>query len=388
MIDIFVFLVVLLLGINAHKVLIKDATYQDIKIAKWLWIYHVSFGVIYWAYIRFGPGGDAFGYYNTGSVIDIGQALQAFYVHGPGTFGMHILNVLPAKLMGFFGLSMIYTLIGYFAFLLYYDFFKNRIPFNSKLMGYNLFPLILFLPNLHFWSAGLGKDTILFFCIALFVHAMQDPKRYFVRIIFSLALSYLIRPHITIFLIISYGVAFILDGRLKAYQKVFLFSIALIGFILLFDNILTYLKIEELNLETVDQYSDARLENTSRSSTGSGLDVSSYPLPLKIFTFLYRPLFFDINNALAVVASFENLILLVLTLKYLASKPFRAFKKGSYHIKALLIFLVLGAVSFSFILGNLGIMLRQKNMFMPALIFTVMWAISYQFQFSKAIRSS
>tara|TARA_R100000988_G_C3940548_1_gene135992 strand:- start:16 stop:582 length:567 start_codon:yes stop_codon:yes gene_type:complete len=170
---------------------------------------------------------------------------------------------------------------------------------------------------------------------------------------------------------------YLLDGNLKIYHKIFIGSVFLIAFISLFDNIMAFLRIEDLNIESLDQFSDDKVSKLSRSHTGSTIDISSYPYPLKIFTFLYRPLFFDINGVLAIVASFENLLLLILTWKLFRVNPIKIFNAGNYLVKSLFLFLIIGTLSFSLILGNLGIMLRQKNMFIPALLFICLWAFSY-----------
>ncbi|MGB1451712.1 MAG: hypothetical protein ACPG7E_08400, partial [Marinirhabdus sp.] len=42
----------------------------------------------------------------------------------------------------------------------------------------------------------------------------------------------------------------------------------------------------------------------------------------------------------------------------------------------MLFFFLMGTISFAYILGNLGIMLRQRNMFLPALLFVCLMGIS------------
>jgi hypothetical protein len=383
MIDILVFLIVIAMGFGMQKSFSKNLTREDKKNLKNLWLYHVLFGVIYWAYIVYGPGGDSIGYYNASNKLSLENALYLFSTNGPGTFGMYLLNVFPAKIMGFFGLTMIYTLLGYIGILCFYVLFVKHIQFNSTLGKYKLFPLVFFLPNLHFWSAGLGKDTLLFFCIAVFFYSMQQPSKHLLKIGLVMVLSYIIRPHITIFLIASFGLGYVLDGNLKMYQKIFIGGLFLLAFILLFDKIMGFLKIEDLDAETVNQFSESRAAGLSGSSTGSSVDISSYPYPLKIFTFLYRPLFCDINGVLAIVASFENLLLLILSWKLFKLNPIKIFKAGNFIVKSLFIFLIIGTLTFSLILGNLGIMLRQKNMFIPALLFVCLWGFSYAVQQKK-----
>lgn len=206
---------------------------------------------------------------------------------------------------------------------------------------------------------------------------MQQPSKNVIKIVLALILSYIVRPHITIFLIASFGLGYVLDGNLKTYQKILIGGVFLIAFVSLFDNIMAFLKIEDLNTETIDQFAENRVSGLSRDHTGSGVDISSYPFPLKVFTFLYRPLFFDINGVLAIVASFENLLLLVLSWRFIRLNPIKIFNAANYMFKSMFIFLIIGSVTFSIILGNLGIMLRQKNMFIPALLFICLWSFSY-----------
>ena len=329
MIDILIFITVIFLGLGIQKTFSSNLSFSDGKNLKNLWFYHIAFGIIYWAYIFYGPGGDSLGYYIASKEISIQEAFRLFLLNGPGTYGMYLLNAIPAKLMGSFGLTMIYTLIGYFGIVYFYLIFTKNIQFNSKIGGSYLFPLVFFLPNLHFWSVGLGKDTLLFFSIGIFVYGMQKPSKNLFKIFLALLLSYIIRPHITIFLIASFGLGYVLDGNLKIYQKIFLGGVFLVAFVLLFDNIMAFLKIEDLNSETIESFSKSRVAGLSRAHTSSSVDISSYPYPLKIFTFLYRPLFFDINGVLAIVASFENLLLLILSLKFLRANPLRFLMLGT-----------------------------------------------------------
>ncbi|AFL82354.1 hypothetical protein Aeqsu_2913 [Aequorivita sublithincola DSM 14238] len=377
MIDVIVFLVVIALGFGVINSFSKELGVDDKKNLKNLWFYHLSFGVIYWLYIAYGPGGDSIGYYRASKELNIGEALALFGQYGPGTYGMYLLNVFPAKIIGFFGMTMLYTLIGYMGIVFFYLVFIKHIHYNSTIGKFKLFPLVFFLPNLHFWSAGLGKDTLLFFCIGLFIYSMQQPSKNVIKIVLALILSYIVRPHITIFLIASFGLGYVLDGNLKTYQKILIGGVFLIAFVSLFDNIMAFLKIEDLNTETIDQFAENRVSGLSRDHTGSGVDISSYPFPLKVFTFLYRPLFFDINGVLAIVASFENLLLLVLSWRFIRLNPIKIFNAANYMFKSMFIFLIIGSVTFSIILGNLGIMLRQKNMFIPALLFICLWSFSY-----------
>jgi hypothetical protein len=66
--------------------------------------------------------------------------------------------------------------------------------------------------------------------------------------------------------------------------------------------------------------------------------------------------------------------------------PVKGFKKGNFLLKGSAIFFILGALSFSLILGNLGIMLRQKNMFYPLFLIFGLWI--YYYKYSSSIKPS
>ncbi|GAB5400298.1 MAG: hypothetical protein Aureis2KO_18830 [Aureisphaera sp.] len=238
-----------------------------------------------------------------------------------------------------------------------------------------MFPFILFLPNLHFWSSGIGKDAILFFCVIAFVYALLNLKKRIVLFSICLLLTILIRPHITMFLIVSTGIAYLLDGNLKTYQKIFAFVILAGVFGSMFNYVIQFIQIDNLELSTIQEFTSSRGADLASDRTGSSVDMSGYPFPLKVFTFLYRPLFIDGGGVLSLLSSVENLFLLFLTYKVLVNRPLRSFRKGNYVIKTIVIFFVIGSISFSLILGNLGIMLRQKNMFFPILFLFIFWTL-------------
>src|SRR5690606_32184222 len=99
-------------------------------------------------------------------------------------------------------------------------------------------------------------------------------------------------------------------------------------------------KVEEVSVEHFSEFAESKSAVLSRGHTGSAVDISTYPAPLKWFTFLFRPLFFDVNGVPALVASFENLLLLLLFLKVMSEKPYYYFKRAPFVIKGLVIFLL------------------------------------------------
>jgi hypothetical protein len=140
--------------------------------------------------------------------------------------------------------------------------------------------------------------------------------------------------------------------------------------------VLKFAKIEEASIDSFNNFASNKASLLNKSYTGSAIDISSYPYPVKIFTFLFRPFFFDINSIPSLLASIENMILLILTISFFRSNPITSFKKAPFVIQGLVYFLIIGAMTFSQSLGNLGIMIRMRNMFLPGLIVFLFWHFS------------
>lgn len=382
--DIIIILLCLLIGFNFKKKF-KIFSQYDRSILNKLFFYHLVVSLIFFTVISI-QGGDSTNYWFLTydfRFYDFNDVMQLMY-NGSATGSMLLINFIPAKIfhLSFLTGNIIYATLGYFGFVYFYFIVKENIPHisyirNSKILGIPIFPFLFFLPNFHFWSSGISKDTILFFCIALFIYSLKHFRRRFFLILISIILSMAIRPHITLFLLVAFGIAGVIDGKLKAYQKIFVFLVFIVGFASIFSYVLSFIKLESLDMATIESFTRNKTTKLSVDS-GSGIDISRYPYLLKILTLIYRPLFFDSPNALGILVSVENLIWIIFTVKIIRKKPFKAFQETPMLIKGGLIFFVIGVCAFSLILGNLGIMLREKNMFMPLLLIFGWWVIYYE----------
>jgi len=298
-------------------------------------------------------------------------------VNALGNKFMIAINYIPAHLMGmnFFANTLFFGLLGFIAFTFLYRICIQTIPYNSKFYKFRLFPLLLFLPNLHFWSSGVGKDTLSFLSILMVAYGFMRISKRFPLVVIGLLLSLGIRPHITLMLIMSFGFAYLINGKISLPQRIGLFILMFTAAILILPSVLNFVNMDSLSIADLGQFSNTKAGGLSVGS-GSGLDLSSYPYPLKVLTFLYRPFFFDINGIPAVVASFENLLLLLLSIRVIRNRFFATFKAAPLVIQGLFLFFIMGALVFSMSMSNLGIILRERNMFLPGLILFILWSFS------------
>lgn len=369
--------IIILLGLAFIRKWRNEISPKNLKVLRYLFFFHLLIGVYYCFFIY----GDANTYWHVSRTYNFSVFKKDIF-NGEGTIFVNAFNYIFSHVLGmsYLANTLLFSLFGFIGMTYFYLIAIKTIPYTRIINGYALFPLIFFLPNMHFWSVAIGKDSTLFLCIGMFAYGVMKPMKRIPMITLSLLLAMAIRPHIVLFLFVGFGLAYILGGKVSAVQRI-AFSALLIGagFVLL-PRVMEYANIEEASVEAFDDFSEKKADVLSRSHTGSAVDISSYPFPLKVATFLFRPLFFDARNLNGLIASAENLILVLLFFKAMKAHPIRAFKAAPFVIKGLTLFLILGTLAFSQSLGNVGIMIRMRNMFLPGLILFLLWTYSYQIQ--------
>ncbi len=163
--DFFYVIFIQLIVIGLLNYFCNSAGVKNRKYLYYLWGYHLLFCLIFWYYVN-NYGGDALIYWQ----IQPGQ-LQKYLSQGPGTGFMFVLNYPLVIHLGlsFLSGSILYASVGFLGFLFLYLSIVEIIETNIRVASINFFPFILFLPNLHFWSSGVSKDSLIFFGIGLFL---------------------------------------------------------------------------------------------------------------------------------------------------------------------------------------------------------------------------
>ena len=368
---------IIVLGLGFINLFSSQLTDRDQQVLRKLFFFHLLMGTYYCFFIL----GDAVGYWRVPKAYTM-DAFKEGLFNGEGTMFMYAFNYLFSNLlnMSYLSNTLLFSLFGFMGLTFFYLVAVQTVPYNKIISGYVLFPLIFFLPNLHFWSSGVGKDTTLFLCIGMFTYGLMKPFQRIPLLVLAGLLSMAIRPHITLFLMVGFGLAYVFGGKVSPAQR-FIFSAAMIAVgLAILPSVMEFAKIEEASAEGFDKFATGKAAVLSRSSAGSAIDISSYPFPLKVLTFWFRPALFDVRNLNGLIAALENLLLLLVFIKAMRTSPIRAFKAAPFVIKGLVIFLVVGTLAFSQSMGNMGIMIRMRNMFLPGMIIYLMWIFSYEQQ--------
>src|SRR5690606_16827218 len=178
-----------------------------------------------------------------------------------------------------------------------------------------------------------------------------------------------------------------MSGREKIpfWQKALVFISLIFTLVLVQDQILGVMGIEgsENIIEDFQTASAKNAEDLSQAS--SGVDMSSYPLPFKLFTFWFRPLFVDAPNVLGIITSFENLLYLLLFLKILNRHFIKFIKNSPAVVKMSFVIFFMTSFAMTFVMSNLGIIMRQKSMVMYFLFFVIYYYLA-QKKYDKIIK--
>ncbi len=173
-------------------------------------------------------------------------------------------------------------------------------------------------------------------------------------------------------MLVSYLLYYVIKAKTHVVLKLFILPIIAAGVIIALSFVQQYVGLEEASLSSVSDYVDQR--QGYNQSGGSSLDIASMSYPMQMFTYVFRPLPFEAHSALALITSLENIILLLLFVYILIKSKFnfRPFveKKNLW----LLGYVFLTCTILAITTANLGIATRQKWMFMPVLLYLLIYS--------------
>lgn len=380
-----VFLAIVLLLINQgiFGVFSRKYSFFDKKKMNLLYLYHVFFYGVYLWYATNNPS-DSHAYY---------RFLTNYEGGWWGTFGTDT-NFIHWLAYPFFEIGFSYEMVmlifawfGYLGFVYAYLFFRENIPLKIKVFKkIDLLTLILFFPNMHFWTASLGKGAPIFLGLMMFAYAVKNTKGRMYLLLLASAIIFYIRPHVFLFVAVGTVLGY-MSGREKIpfWKKALIYIVMIGGLVLVQDKILAVVGLQnsENLIEGFDEFAEVRSENLS--TAGSGVNMNSYPLPYKFFTFWFRPLFFDAPNLLGIIVSFENLIYLLLFLKIIKKGFIKFMKNSPLVVKMSLVIFLLTSFAMTFVMSNLGIIMRQKSMVMYFIFFVIYYFLA-QKKYTKLVR--
>ncbi|HBC02690.1 MAG TPA: hypothetical protein DC015_00465, partial [Aequorivita sp.] len=345
-----------IIGIVALAQKFRDVSVKFVRLFALVGITHLFFTFVYYFY-TLNNVADSIGYYR--------RVLFLFdnwgETFGQGTTFIYFTLYPLVKFLGltYFGSFFVYS---FFGLLGYYYLLKILIGISN--VKFTKWFYLLLLPNIHFWSVAIGKDSLIFFGISFLAYLYFFRKKWFLYI-FPILLVAFIRLHVLFFILLAFGFTqLFLNKRLKLFYKIAASFFLLIALYFLFPFLMARVGFTE----TESLIAQFEALETTKVEGGTSIDMSNQNLLVKWLSYMFRPLFFDANSPLLLISSVENSLWVLIFLNI-----FRRIRtKINYLYKSFFWFSFLSIFTLSipsaYILINLGIAVRQKTMVFPFII--------------------
>jgi hypothetical protein len=323
-------------------------------------VWHTIFVLIYFLYVSY-YGGDAIDYFNKAKKINFNDSI--------GNIGIILIINFLYEVFNFsiLSVSVIFGITGAVGLLFFDSALQAAVSHKEKWL--KIFAtMIIFLPSVSFWTAGLGKEPLSFLSTCLSLWAALKLNKRLPFMIFSIMLMLAVRPHIAGIMLIALFLGVFFSNKIFLHKKIFIIILLIFSVIILVPFALNYSGMgTNLNIDSILSY--IQLRQSYNMHGGGAIDISKMSLPEQLFAFMFRPFIFDIHSMFAAAAAFDNLILFVLFIlgAWSMLKGMRS-DLGENRVfmwaYTLTVWTVLAITT-----ANLGIALRQKWMVAPILIF-------------------
>jgi len=285
-----------------------------------------------------------------------------------GTVGIrYIVSIFTQSFdLSYGNIFLIFNIIGYVGLLSFASALQT-VTLSSRSDIKSISIWFTFLPGLSFWSSAIGKDAVTFMGAGLVTWAIINVFRRWPAIILGTACFLIPRPHMAGIVLLSLSLALLLSSNIGAAKRIALLIAALPVSLIAVQFGLVYAGLGDANnLSDVNDYFESR--QGSNLGGGSSVDIAGMPVPIRMFTYLFRPLIFDAHGALGLIVSIENLALLALFFAVIFRTKRTKSTLGRFEFFFYLTFVLISWFILSNSTANLGIAIRQKIMFLPMLV--------------------
>ena len=330
------------------------------------------------AFLLYGGGTDAVRYdqygrifmpvLRSGNIPDYGNELIGTSFMELLTGGLYVITG-PTRL----GAYLVFTWAGFWGMYLCYRAFVRAVPQGNH-RTYAL--LILFWPSMLFWPSGIGKEAVMTFCIGLAAYGaarIYTRARWgFVCLGIGLALSALVRPHITLILFAAIAAGYLLRPAgprataLAPIAKVAGVLVLGVASIVVLKQAASFLDVENVGVSSVGTVVSDAVERTNEGGSTFRAEPVHSPadLPRAFATVLIRPFPWEAHNAQALLSAAEGVFLL-----YLFWRNRARLRRLPIHLKSsypTFCVLYMGMFVYAFsTFGNFGILARERVQVLP-----------------------
>lgn len=344
----------------------KRLTIQNLMIILLLLGVHVLISIFYYEYSR-QAAADAWGYYYDPQDMWNHQ----FSVGTIATF--QAVHYLKAS----FGASyidcfMVFQAVGFGGLVFLSRSFED-IADKLQVPERRAYLSLLFLPSVNFWSAAIGKDAPLFFAISLAVWSILRLRHRFVYFCIALGVMVLFRAHIALLATSGLAAAAFFERSTSVGRKFGLMAVAIAGMAAVLGPAERTINFDQMGTSSIAGY--VNQQQTLYASAAGNTGVVHASLPVRIISLLFRPLFFDAHGFLGLIASVENIgVVLAFMYALVHRRDLFRLARRVFFVRFVLIYAAALLFSVSLVYYNVGLGLRERVMAYP-MVFCLLVAL-------------
>jgi hypothetical protein len=162
------------------------------------------------------------------------------------------------------------------------------------------------------------------------------------------------------------ALALVVGRDVPTIARIFLIAAAAISGFILLGTLQAELRVDLTSVGSVANYVE---QQTAAATRGEDSTFANASFVVKLFSLLYRPFFFDMDGAFGLIASFQNVVMVAITLILIRNirlwaELFRELLAIRFAtIQFIALYLMLAIMYY-----NVGLGLRQREMAMPAML--------------------
>lgn len=278
---------------------------------------------------------------------------------------------------------LLYGTIGFLGILKWMQWASLLLKDTLTYKGFNFLYLIFLLPNLHVWTASLGKEALIFWGIAAVFYALTVKKYFTFNAIAGCLLVLIIRPHVALMLTAAIGLVYFFQKEMALRRRIsFALIFGLMGLGLLY-MVFQLSAIRYWDWDRITYFNEYSILSFKHS--GSYVPMLEYNYFYRWFSFHFRPLFFDADSQVMYLASFENLLVLALfSIALFVAVKFHNKINYTLEMKTVFLFTFIASALYIERYANLGIFMRTKMMFQPFLVVILVLLIQQGLSLTKS----
>jgi hypothetical protein len=228
---------------------------------------------------------------------------------------------------------------------------------------------ILFLPSLHYWTSGVGKDGLFFLATCAALWASMNLKRRVIVLALAIGVMMLIRSYIALISVGALGLTVLIDRRTGLGLRLFLSIVSAAAAAVAIRDVWTSFGLDITNVDVISGIL-AGPDQEAFESGAAGNTAVNASYPVRVLSLLFRPFFLDAPNALGLVVSMENVLQLVLIAMLI--RRFGTLRQVAKTVPFVR-YALLSAVGITLALGigfyNVGLGIRQEaTMILPGML--------------------